>query len=339
MVDTYDESFGFVYRSLLGYNPTDCRDILSLIERIISNGAQDLPPYAQWSLASSSLPTDRYWDVSNSGADATGTYDWVLLYAGNQQIVIAARSNAIICNYLPDGGFVSFDYTVGIDPSVTTMPGKTQSGFRNINGTTINTNWNLALLSGAVSLGHYADLADDTYSLTIFFEGSSNNFLYGLHVGRILVPDNESDDESAASGGIGLRGDGVMVGIPQHPTSAAAPAGCWLVGGTTTGSTVRYSETAWSSMRVVWEDDSPVDTGLYAVAGIDKPIPYAVYSTSTGILGLSKYVRTMPVVVGHRFNIQSPADDSMQSWLGYKHTNTSVSKQVMLWCKHEQIVP
>lgn len=348
MVDTSLESYGLAYRGTLNAAVTDCRNLLRLVIDILSNGVLDPAAFA----AIASIPPDHYWRFINSYSDIPGNDYHLLESNAGQQIILAASPNLICINYLPDGGFLSVNNNfanVALDPTKATA---TQTGFRNINGGPIvgtGSGWGLNLLTGGVSICEYQNEDDDGFSMTIMFEGvsgSTNVFLHGLHVGKIIVPDNESDPIASSAGGIGLSGDALLVGTPQHPTSAAAPPGSWLVGNAASadrGSVARWKDVPtgliddqWTPVRVVWEDDNPLDTGLRRVAGIDKPIPYYVYTTSTGIVGLTKYVRTMPVAMGHRFLAQSRASDSMQAWLGYRY-NTNIQNQVVLWSKHEQI--
>lgn len=283
-----------------------------------------------------------------------------------QQVLIRAEvgDNNIKIGYSPNGAITGF---TGTDPNINTS--KSWTGMRSITGT--SSTWTSTPPGTRVYLVEYAD-ADGIIprlekgsgaSLTILLENAAGTgFSYGCHVGRIIVPDNDSDYAAPPGTSGTIPGDALLVGIPD----VDHVAGSWIYGNFANpddSSCIRVGDRKWSYFRVTPQRGAAAPPAILAendqlgpIKGIYKPIPYSVmghgravaYDTNlqsdtvtdgAGRIGQTKYLRLFYYDLEHRAQVTSIAYDSLQSWLGCTAVDAATKRhQVVLWSKASVVV-
>lgn len=171
-----------------------------------------------------------------------------------QQIYIVGTEANLKIGYSPNGAL-----TLDLFGVLTVNADRSWTGERSITGTS-----GLFQLSPATEgpgltmwIAQYLDTQIERgrgASLTILLSNYENNgLLYGCHVGRILVPDNDIDYHSTnlSDYSYGLNGDALLVG---KPTPDATTSGNWLCGNFAekdNSSVVRVGPRKWSFFAVM----------------------------------------------------------------------------------------
>jgi len=181
-------------------------------------------------------------------------------------------------------------------------------GYYNVNNTSDGSlNYynlgNIRIADGQSISGWIIELED---AITIALKTSSNNnWVYGAHAGKVLIPINFNDYENF------IDGSGLFVGGPSFINSSSTGGHRWWLRGIGTDSTYANNNAFTSKIRIaenIWKTPYIVNSGNQAVAssginGNARLSPYEIRvgtagretdSNIEGIIGISKYIRKGP---------------------------------------------
>lgn len=354
---TSQEDYGLV-RSKIAAS-ADSKDIVRAVIGMINDNTLTSPI---------TTPLRRKHDWRRVAQQGSGAVVWIWLertsstasHGDQQQILIRSETDNIKIGYSPNGAITWVYPTTGI-PALD--PAKSWTGMRNITGT--SGTWTAP--GTRVVMAEYHDASIETgfgASLTLLLENAAGTgFAYGCHVGRIIVPDNNSDYSLLGTPPASISGDALLVGRPD----VDHVAGSWVYGNFThpdDSSCIRVGNLKWSYFRMIPERGQPEPPAvlagndqLRAIKGIYKPMPYSVMGhgravayganvqsdTATdgaGRIGQTKYLRLFYYDLEHRAQVSSIAYDSLQSWLGCTASDVATKRhQVVLWSKASVVVP
>lgn len=206
-------------------------------------------------------------------------------------------------------------------------------------------------------------------AILLAVETGNKHFPWAAHVGRIVRLDNEQDEDLGYLGVVpGLRGDAILVGMPEDYPSGGHVAGSWFrswdadsdhcsifrtlpdiwytvtdteelrdsaYGSIEGGPTFNCRSTATADMGGTGQPDAFQLMVPFNLCGAyrRRPINDNVLSR-VGILGQTKYVRETRQALTFNQTYQSTDPASQQAWkpLVYNATTTSQA-HVILWSK------